>query len=44
MKILSMSEISIGVWSVLLDSGEQVTVFCRDGQNPEEVLKEAESE
>lgn len=42
MKILSMSELSIGVWSVLLDSGEQVTVFCRDGQSPEDALSEAD--
>ena len=44
MKILSMSKIAENIWSVQLDNGETVRVFCRDGQDPEEVLKESEPE
>lgn len=44
MKILSMSKIAENTWSVKLDNGETVRVFCRDGQGPEEVLKESEPE
>ena len=44
MIILSMVEIAENVWSVQLDNGETVRVFCRDGQGPEEVLKESEPE
>ena len=44
MKVLSMSETSKNVWSVLLDSGEQVTVFCREGQSPEDAILDAEPE
>lgn len=44
MMILSMCKIAENTWSVQLGNGATVRVFCRDGQDPEEVLAEAEPE
>ncbi|MGL5596601.1 MAG: hypothetical protein ACRDDA_00435 [Aeromonas sp.] len=42
--ITDKEEIRPNVWNVHLGTGEQMTVYCKEGQTPEEVLAETEPE
>lgn len=44
MKIIKLNEIEQNVWTAELQGGDVVKIVCRDGQDPEEVLKESEPE
>lgn len=44
MKIIKLVEMEKNVWTAELQGGDVVKIVCRDGQNPEDVLKESEPE
>ena len=44
MKVIKLTKIEENIWTAELQGGDIVKIVCRDGQTPEEVLKESEPE